>query len=561
LLLLLLQAYPKGACIKNNANLLPLHIAIRARASAKWLSELVRVYPESINALTPNGQSILELAIQSSVSAEAIKVLQQARMKMAPEPEQDYEQEQQNHLQYHQQQQKQQQSQKATVPHTNGKFMKGSSGSSFAQEPTNHLVSPVSMGTSSNTLDSFESSKCPHIVPALFASSSSLQQPNNPNNQIDHGTDAIKNGRILGQRKFSLDHLEQATRAENKSRFIQSSGGRASRMIGGRHQSLPLLPSFEELRLQEQQRIRKQHEDDDSEEDDDMLQSRRRETRSGMGSIRIENMPFESPPEWKLDDECSICRASFGVFKHRHHCRNCGKSICRQHSADKKIIMTNKGFTTPQRVCVTCYGMITHSRYSKSNQRQHYEEENENFYGVDDENVYDQSDRSHSALLKSTRSFRHISAASMNHSITNNNLTTSLRKSSIHKLHAAAAATSAAIHSSIPGIGAGGGTGISSNGLTSLTQDKAEIYLLQAQVSDLNQVVSSLQRQVQSLTQSNMNMQQQILEHEEVKAETMLLITQLMTRVSVLELQKSQQEEEEEEEDGGGKEKISSFKL
>jgi ankyrin repeat protein len=116
LLLLLLQAYPKGACIKNNANLLPLHIAIRARASAKWLSELVRVYPESINALTPNGQSILELAIQSSVSAEAIKVLQQARMKMAPEPEQDYEQEQQNHLQYHQQQQKQQH--KTLIYHT-----------------------------------------------------------------------------------------------------------------------------------------------------------------------------------------------------------------------------------------------------------------------------------------------------------------------------------------------------------------------------------------------------------------------------------------------------------
>ncbi|KAJ8563800.1 hypothetical protein ON010_g7544 [Phytophthora cinnamomi] len=33
-------------------------------------------------------------------------------------------------------------------------------------------------------------------------------------------------------------------------------------------------------------------------------------------------------------------------------------------------------------------------------------------------------------------------------------------------------------------------------------------------------------------------MQQQLLEQEELKAETMLLITQLMTRVSVLELQK-----------------------
>ncbi|KAF4318175.1 hypothetical protein BBO99_00004767 [Phytophthora kernoviae] len=46
------------------------------------------------------------------------------------------------------------------------------------------------------------------------------------------------------------------------------------------------------------------------------------------------------------------------------------------------------------------------------------------------------------------------------------------------------------------------------------------------------------EKQIEQLAQSNMQMQQQLLEQEELKAETMLLITQLMTRVSVLELHK-----------------------
>jgi hypothetical protein len=57
-------------------------------------------------------------------------------------------------------------------------------------------------------------------------------------------------------------------------------------------------------------------------------------------------------------------------------------------------------------------------------------------------------------------------------------------------------------------------------------------------VHELRCLLASQQKQIEQLAQSNMQMQQQLLEQEELKAETMLLITQLMTRVSVLELQK-----------------------
>ena len=44
-------------------------------------------------------------------------------------------------------------------------------------------------------------------------------------------------------------------------------------------------------------------------------------------------------------------------------------------------------------------------------------------------------------------------------------------------------------------------------------------------------------RQIQQLAQSNLQMQQQLLERDHVKTETMQFINQLMTRVAILELQ------------------------
>ena len=67
-------------------------------------------------------------------------------------------------------------------------------------------------------------------------------------------------------------------------------------------------------------------------------------------------------------------------------------------------------------------------------------------------------------------------------------------------------------------------------------QRNLDVVMLQARVSELQHMVTAQQKQIEQLNQTNLQLQQTILDQEEQKTETMLLITQLMTRVSNLEL-------------------------
>lgn len=40
----------------------------------------------------------------------------------------------------------------------------------------------------------------------------------------------------------------------------------------------------------------------------------------------------EDLPSWQMSSACSLCDAKFKLFKRRHHCRNCGRSVCHTHS-------------------------------------------------------------------------------------------------------------------------------------------------------------------------------------------------------------------------------------
>ncbi|OQS06408.1 hypothetical protein THRCLA_01548 [Thraustotheca clavata] len=66
------------------------------------------------------------------------------------------------------------------------------------------------------------------------------------------------------------------------------------------------------------------------------------------------------PPRWMNAPNCHICSCKFGTFKKRHHCRNCGQSICTDHSAKQKLKLPHFGLTSRQRVCVLCFDMLTH---------------------------------------------------------------------------------------------------------------------------------------------------------------------------------------------------------
>ncbi|RLN87968.1 hypothetical protein BBJ28_00025680, partial [Nothophytophthora sp. Chile5] len=64
------------------------------------------------------------------------------------------------------------------------------------------------------------------------------------------------------------------------------------------------------------------------------------------------------PPRWMNAPSCSICALKFGTFKKRHHCRNCGQSICRDHSARERMKLPHYGLSDRHRVCVECHDIL-----------------------------------------------------------------------------------------------------------------------------------------------------------------------------------------------------------
>lgn len=82
----------------------------------------------------------------------------------------------------------------------------------------------------------------------------------------------------------------------------------------------------------------------------------------GSGSHRtLEERSYDGirplPPIWKLNKRCHLCATKFGYFKTRHHCRNCGESVCGRHSKHS-VPLTHLGLFHPQRVCSDCYNKL-----------------------------------------------------------------------------------------------------------------------------------------------------------------------------------------------------------
>ncbi|OWZ00070.1 hypothetical protein PHMEG_00028822, partial [Phytophthora megakarya] len=60
------------------------------------------------------------------------------------------------------------------------------------------------------------------------------------------------------------------------------------------------------------------------------------------------------PPRWKQSRMCHVCACGFSLVKRRHHCRNCGQSVCSQHSTNR-VSLPKFALTEPQRVCDQCF--------------------------------------------------------------------------------------------------------------------------------------------------------------------------------------------------------------
>jgi hypothetical protein len=60
------------------------------------------------------------------------------------------------------------------------------------------------------------------------------------------------------------------------------------------------------------------------------------------------------PPRWKQTRSCHVCSGRFSLTHRRHHCRNCGFSVCGQHSTNR-VPLPRFGLGEPQRVCDKCF--------------------------------------------------------------------------------------------------------------------------------------------------------------------------------------------------------------
>ena len=82
-----------------------------------------------------------------------------------------------------------------------------------------------------------------------------------------------------------------------------------------------------------------------------------------------------APPAFEEGKVCEDCGKGFGLFgKWRHHCRNCGKTICDEHSKGFVKVLEGgrplpKGAKGEEpkdvRVCFACHERIANGRGSQ----------------------------------------------------------------------------------------------------------------------------------------------------------------------------------------------------
>lgn len=685
LLARLLAAHPDGARARNAADLLPLHIAIRAGAQAAWLAKLVRAFPQAVHAATPGGATALELAEQMQLDADKLAVLRResspstASFASDTDNNRDEEREREpsasSDAELLERKQRGVSDRDSTSNNNNSEFSdngnplwpsppehyvgNGAAGGgghllsaatelSDEEEPRSpsasssslsedavrlsasrdHLISPSSLSSSSNQFSPPSSASAPvPLMPALTDQISVASSIQARRKHARGRSERFPPGRVDNMRSVTTGATAVGQEEDRDLRSMVSTS------MGGRHQSLPIIPSFGSARRNSiGGAFPADHGgfgsgSDDSDPNADESGAFRRHTHYYTTSSRstatefapppsmadnpraFQTQPhpqrqrhhspfttayrrashgevvttgggngggtgngrrhFESPPEWKLDDECAICRVTFNMFKHRHHCRNCGKSICRQHSADKKILMEAKGFTTPQRVCVTCYAMIVHSRSLKHDlalddlssnsllnpiafQQQHYAGQTLGSSAGASIAAAGGGGGSSAATAPVTASaLRSFASTAMSSGARKSSLRSSAEagggNSPLDGGSSGIAATTmgmlAPASTAAPAQSSSGNMG----GLAmSMEPAGSKEFALMAQIHELRVLLSSQQKQIETLAQSNMQMQHQLLEQEELKAETTLLITQLMTRVSMLELRRGHEDEEDE---------------
>ncbi|KAJ8613406.1 hypothetical protein CTAYLR_002258, partial [Chrysophaeum taylorii] len=80
------------------------------------------------------------------------------------------------------------------------------------------------------------------------------------------------------------------------------------------------------------------------------------EERDEEAGYHVAKLAVVAPAKWQLADACSACGERFGPSKHRHHCRLCGRSVCRAHGSRYRALPALAAHlgANPHRVCEEC---------------------------------------------------------------------------------------------------------------------------------------------------------------------------------------------------------------
>jgi hypothetical protein len=75
---------------------------------------------------------------------------------------------------------------------------------------------------------------------------------------------------------------------------------------------------------------------------------------------------------WQYTNYCVLCQRKFNLIRRQHHCRMCGKSICKQCYEYFKIPSIQ--VSRPQKVCISCKARCIDKQVRKKTYAKHWEE-------------------------------------------------------------------------------------------------------------------------------------------------------------------------------------------
>jgi hypothetical protein len=319
-LMSLLKAYPQGAKMMNTAKMIPLQIAIKAQAKIEWLQALLASYPESVLAKVSSGENAVELAIKVHLPNRSIKLLEEMYNHVC----------QQN-------------------GYTNEEIVFDTRGSGSRPGSQEGVAVAAAAGRMSSDTNKISVSG----IRAVDASSiESVQQ------RYISETNSTGSG---NRSRASSAMMEKKSKAralsDNDFTTFPNESFNTRNLPDGRNIPGGSLP--------------RQVSENSSGVPPTTVGTFSGQTSNVNGDFNVHQaVPFHNstqlrgrkivslPPRWTNASNCHICSVKFGTFKKRHHCRNCGQSICGDHSARQKIQLLHYGLQDRHRVCTVCYELL-----------------------------------------------------------------------------------------------------------------------------------------------------------------------------------------------------------